>query len=623
MFLFYLLQTPLIYIRRLILPVCILLLLTTPLKASPHYEDSLEVLLSKTTEDSSRAQLLYKLAWNQTMNGKITKARKNTLELLHLASQNHLEILEANGINLLGITYQIESNNFEALKQYIRSLELHKKLGNKPGIAFSSQSIGAIYSTQSRFNESEPYYLIALRIYRELADTNGICNIYQNLGNNYSMQGRYALAMKNFKAALYLRERFSQRNGVAINLVDIGLCQQKQGDLVSARNAFEKALAVATAYGKHYIAVRAMLGLVNNYLQEKNYAKVAQFLESARLILKNNQVHEIRKEFYQLAYQFDSIQGKWKNALNHYQLYRIYSDSINDEKVARQTLETQLRYEFEKMEQEREAEQHQKDALQELGRKRQVFIRNTLSFGLLMTLIFLTLLYRQRNHVKRQNVRIEKEKHRSDELLLNILPAPVAEELKNHGKAEARMFDSVTVLFTDFTNFTQFSATVTPTELVGIIHECFSAFDQIMLRHGVEKIKTIGDAYMAAGGLPQPNETHASDVILAAIEIQEFLKDHQIQRVANGLPFLEARIGIHTGPVIAGIVGLKKFAYDIWGDTVNTASRLENLGEATRINISGETYNRVQNQFHCHFRGRIEAKGKGELEMYFVESEIT
>ncbi len=213
------------------------------------------------------------------------------------------------------------------------------------------------------------------------------------------------------------------------------------------------------------------------------------------------------------------------------------------------------------------------------------------------------------------------EKKRSEELLLNILPEEVAEELKTKGAADAKLIDLVTVLFTDFSGFTAMSERMTPQELVHDLNECFSAFDRICEQHGIEKIKTIGDAYMAAGGLPSPNGTHALDVVRAALRIRDLIAQGKAHKQAAGLPFFEIRIGVHTGPVVAGIVGVKKFQYDIWGDTVNTASRMESSGEVGQVNISGTTYALVKDETRLTFtpRGKVLAKGKGEMVMYFVD----
>ena len=218
--------------------------------------------------------------------------------------------------------------------------------------------------------------------------------------------------------------------------------------------------------------------------------------------------------------------------------------------------------------------------------------------------------------LKESHAIIEKEKKAADDLLLNILPEDVAGELKEKGYVDARHFKLVTVLFTDFKDFSKIAERLSPTELVGLINRYYRAFDAIIEHHRLEKIKTIGDSYMAAGGLPRSNSTNPEDVVSAAIAISDFVQ--QQLKLFPGDAF-EVRIGIHTGPVVAGIVGVKKFAYDIWGDTVNTASRMEHHGEPGKINISEATYELVKEKFNCHYRGEIEAKNKGKLKMYFVD----
>ena len=222
--------------------------------------------------------------------------------------------------------------------------------------------------------------------------------------------------------------------------------------------------------------------------------------------------------------------------------------------------------------------------------------------------------------IREEKEKVEVEKKRSDDLLLNILPSEVAEELKAKGTTTAKDFSEVTVLFTDFKNFTLMSETLSAQELVNEINYCYSAFDSIITKHGIEKIKTIGDAYMCAGGLPVANTTNAEDTIRAALEIRDFMLNEKQQREKEGKPFFEIRIGCNTGPVVAGIVGIKKFAYDIWGDTVNIAARMEQNSNAGKINISGSTYELVKDKFKCEHRGKIEAKNKGMIDMYFVES---
>jgi len=225
----------------------------------------------------------------------------------------------------------------------------------------------------------------------------------------------------------------------------------------------------------------------------------------------------------------------------------------------------------------------------------------------------------QKEKIERQHDELKSEKKRSDDLLLNILPEEIAEELKQKGHTEARLFNNVTVLFTDFVNFTQAGERMGPQELVDELHTCFKAFDEIIQRYGIEKIKTIGDAYLAVAGVPKGDAEHATHVVNAALDIRQFIAE---RKMLLGDRTFEVRMGIHSGSVVAGIVGIKKFAYDIWGDTVNTAARMEQSGAAGKINISRATYELVKEKFVCEDRGMVEAKNKGELSMYFVEGRL-
>jgi len=222
--------------------------------------------------------------------------------------------------------------------------------------------------------------------------------------------------------------------------------------------------------------------------------------------------------------------------------------------------------------------------------------------------------------LEEKNKTIRAEQERSENLLLNILPALVAEELKKQGSTNARFFEDVGVLFADFVGFSKIAEKLTPQQLVTELDTCFRAFDEIIAKYNLEKIKTIGDAYMAAGGLPNGGGSQLRAMIEAAREMQAWLANWNIERARQKLPLFEARIGIHSGPVVAGVVGSKKFAFDIWGDTVNIAARIEAAGEGGKINISGEVFELIKDYFSCKYRGKIAAKNKGEIDMYFVEN---
>ncbi|WP_411823420.1 adenylate/guanylate cyclase domain-containing protein [Leptospira sp. 'Mane'] len=207
---------------------------------------------------------------------------------------------------------------------------------------------------------------------------------------------------------------------------------------------------------------------------------------------------------------------------------------------------------------------------------------------------------------------ISEEKDQSEYLLLNILPEKIAAELKTEGVAKPQSYEQVSVLFTDIVGFTIIAEKLSPQELIDQLNSFFVEFDEIIYKYNLEKIKTIGDAYMCAGGIPLKNSTNAIDAVRAGLAIQKFVKDRA---------GWELRLGIHTGPVVAGVIGKKKFAYDIWGDAVNVAARIESSGEPGKVNISEDTYFLVKDFFECEHRGKIKAKNKDSMDMYFVLGE--
>jgi adenylate cyclase len=265
---------------------------------------------------------------------------------------------------------------------------------------------------------------------------------------------------------------------------------------------------------------------------------------------------------------------------------------------------------------------------QELLLQKSKSFRNVLLLVLGFAIVMVGLMYRrylenqkQKRQLEEKNRQIQDEQQRSDELLLNILPAAIAEELKSGGKAKARRYDQASVLFVDFKSFTKISEQLSPEELVAELDHYFKAFDFIIGQYKLEKIKTIGDAYMVASGLSD-RTTSPLNIVRAALEMQEFLSDMKYEKNIQNKPIFEARMGIHTGPVVAGVVGVKKFAYDIWGDTVNIAARVQEACEPNRINITEAVYNEIRYSFKCQYRGKLPAKNKGDIDMYYVGTAI-
>ncbi|MCX6246263.1 MAG: adenylate/guanylate cyclase domain-containing protein [Bacteroidetes bacterium] len=374
-----------------------------------------------------------------------------------------------------------------------------------------------------------------------------------------------------------------------------------------------------------------MLKNPSKYMLSQFYYRYGQFLN------RQNEKKEALEKFH-LAYKiagevpfFDFMLnasrqlealyfslGDYRNAFTYSVTTRSLGDSINDMVRKEQMILDGMNRE--QLVRERIVEGQKRESERMIKQKKTE--RNMLAGFVAFLFLVSFVIFRNYRQQKRLNIRLDQEKKRSDNLLLNILPGETAEELKQTGTAKAKKFESVTVMFTDFKNFTQASEQLKPDELVEEIHFYFTEFDRIVTRYGIEKIKTIGDSYMCVAGLPVVSATHAKDVVSAAFDFQEFMEDQKKVRAAAGKHWFELRIGIHTGPVVAGIVGTRKFAYDIWGDTVNTAARMESCGEIGKVNISGATYDCIRDYFNCTYRGKVQAKHKGLVDMYFAEGRL-
>src|SRR3989338_6443390 len=430
-----------------------------------------------------------------------------------------------------------------------------------------------------------------LELAKKIDYPKGIAKAYNSMGTCYKAVSNYPMALKNYHLALSTFESQGMDNESATVLMNIGTVYRPLENYRKAILYYDKAKRMKNNPAE----ARKLLNL-----------SIETLRESERLLIELDDIDYL-KDVYSALSNTQETAGDYASALKSFKSYTKLKDSIFSGEMEKSIAELETQREIEVREREIE--------IQEL-KKRTEFLYFAGGIALLLLIIGFTVANNLRQ--KKLNRLLSVEKQKSESLLHNILPEEVATELKAKGAADAKLFDEVTVLFTDFKGFTTIAETLTPKELVAEIDECFSAFDQIMEKHNVEKIKTIGDAYMAAGGLPVANTTNAVDVVNAALEIQQFMDQLSLTKKALGKEAFQIRIGVHTGPVVAGIVGVKKFAYDIWGDTVNTASRMESSGEPGRVNISGITHELVKDTFSCVYRGKIPAKNKGEIDMYFV-----
>jgi class 3 adenylate cyclase len=402
------------------------------------------------------------------------------------------------------------------------------------------------------------------------------------------------------------------------NLVRISGVYFKKKNYDTAIYLLKKVNTYFESIGEKRISSESLGMMADIYLIKSENDPKSKYLDSAQICadLSLQKCLEIEYQIqllkcYNLNYSINKKKGISKKAMDYLEKYVTINDILYGKNARSKLVGIAIK-------------QRDEIAVAQLKLKdAQVLRQRIYSYaalaGIGLTALLLFFVYRNSKNQKKSTAIIIKEKQRSEELLLNILPSEMVEELKANGTTKAKAFTMVTVMFTDFKDFTTVSEKVSAELLVAEIHHCFSTFDRIIQKYKIEKIKTIGDSYMCASGLPVSNYTHAKDMVNAAFEIRNFMLERKKEKEANDeIPF-ELRIGIHTGPVVAGIVGIKKFAYDIWGDTVNLAARMEQNCDAGKINISGSTYELVKEKFKCEHRGKIQAKNKGEIDMYFVE----
>lgn len=535
--------------------------------------------------------------------GKYAQALTHFEKGLQLSTRNNL-MEKAGSFHLLNAWVYAQQGNYAAATQSnYDALKVYESLDDMYGIAVAFSNLADNYSQLENYELTVTYLKKSIKPLMVTGDKQNLCSVYNSISNIFLREVKLSEATLYADSALVIAKEINKPASLADALTQMGRIDMANANYDGAIIHFEEALKLyRSVSGKQNQAV-----VYNNlgicYVKTGALDKAQSALDSSVFITNLLDSKVTKLDYYASQQLLDSATGNWMGAYINYRQYISNRDSIYNLKNSQKMLQSQMQYESEKKEIAAEAEL-----------KKQRLIRNCIGAGLGGVLIFLVVVFRQRNKISR-------EKKRSDNLLLNILPEETADELKTKGTAEAKHFDEVTVMFTDFKGFTQISEKLSPAELVNEIHACFKVFDEIISKHHIEKIKTIGDSYMCAGGLPVTNSTHPFDVVQSALEILEFINIHQRQRKKENKEIFEIRIGIHTGPVVAGIVGVKKFAYDIWGDTVNIASRMETSGEVGKVNISGATYEIVKDKYMCAYRGKIPAKNKGEIDMYFVLNE--
>ncbi|MEO0473802.1 MAG: adenylate/guanylate cyclase domain-containing protein, partial [Bacteroidota bacterium] len=516
--------------------------------------------------------------------------------------KSQLAILYTN----LGIAYFNKGNPKVAIQYLVKALVLTDRHDTRNQGHIRNLLASMYLETKDYFN-AQNYNQEAIQFAEQNGNPSLRSEVYETSAEIHSRLFEYEEAIGAYKTHLRLRDSLL----LALRLDQERLLQDKMKldqtereiKLLLIRGEIQE-LTIQRLESER---ARQILAIDTLNLAAQKRENDLQLLQQSEQIREATLINQ-RLETKQALQALQLVQGRLERQEQERQLSELAEAEALaqlelEQKEARLKQEEQAN---EILQKDNELQQRATEATQRIG----------LLLVLLLLLILIGLIYTRRTNrkLREQKVELEAEQEKSERLLLNILPVSVAQELKEKGKTTPRRYESVSILFSDFVGFTVISAQSTPELILSEMNDCFKGFDAIMVEEGIEKIQTIGDGYLAVGGIPEEDPTHALRCIRAAKKMHAFLEERQKH---NEIKW-KARIGVHTGPITTGVVGTTKFAYNIFGDTVNTASRIESSGEAGRINISSATYELIKDHFEVEYRGKISAKGKGELDMYFV-----
>lgn len=498
--------------------------------------------------------------------------------------------------------YLWEQNDYPIAIQHLeKAHELAEKLSGhdfylKQEIAYQ---LGSKYYFLTDYTACIHYLNIALKDSNPRDSLNPLKTLYNTLGLAYLNQGKLDAARATLQKALDIAKLTNDQAWIGNLSGNLGHVYILQGEVEKGEALLRADKDISLSRGARNPGAGALVELAHLSFNKGKVELAEQQLDSAVAIFGNVIPFSRKESMFPLMSKLYAYRGQWKEAALYLDSSLLVKDSLASLDNAVQVLRLKQLAELQASKLE--------IAQNEVSIHRKTVQGYAMITGLLIASVAGLLVYRQKK-------RADHAKHRSDELLLNILPKNIAEELKATGASVAKKFEATTILFCDFKHFTKYSEEMAPEVLIQVLDSYFKAFDEVITALGLEKIKTVGDAYICASGLPAPDPQHAEKIVSAALKFQETMHESPAG--------WQLRIGIHSGSVVAGIVGIKKFAYDIWGDTVNTAARMEQGSEAGKINISQATYELVKHRFHCTYRGKLTVKHKGELDMYYVEGNL-
>lgn len=563
-------------------------------------------------------KILGSVSWDRTQFSQ-------ALEYFNFALTVYKEEKDTLGVssiqNNIGAVYNTSGNSLKALDLYFESLrnaesaQDSKEKAKRVGTAYFN--IGSVYvNDKLTYDQAIENYQKSIPYFEEIYDEYplGLAAANVGIGETFLKKGQFASSLPYLNNALQDFRKVGIDPATPLNL--LGQAYLKMNDLPRASEYYQQALASSQEKGSKNEEALAYLGLGNIDLQRNNPVKAVEFFNSALEVARESALLWQESEAYTGLSKAYAMRNDFENAFRAQQSFATVSDSLRNKDYADQMSKLRTAFDLEGKEKEIQLLNAQ-NALSQAQIEDDARAKRSLTIILFLFLAIIAGFIFQYFYIRRTNKRLAFERNRSDQILLNILPEEVADELKEKGFTEAKEFDSITVMFTDFKGFSLVAERISAEKLVKSVDYYFKHFDEIIDRHNLEKIKTIGDAYMCAGGLPTPNQTHARDAFAAAVDILQFVRKTELNPPKDIYPF-QIRIGLSSGPVVAGVVGTKKFAYDIWGNTVNIAARMESGSVAGRINVAENIYDELKDDYEFTYRGELQVKSQ-TFKMYFAE----
>lgn len=512
----------------------------------------------------------------------------------------------------LGNHYVYENNTPVAIKYYLLSLKESEKKQGIYDIARARMGIGMVHLSLNNYPMAVRFFKSSLDLKRKMKEKKSISLQQYLLGFTYTAMKEYHLARLYLDSAIQIKKQLNDTNGLAECNLSLANILKGEHRYDAAVEMYDRLIAFYNnRKGEWYVLANIYCELADIQYSKGNLRKAEELALLAKNIADKVPNRLPGKNVSEILYKIYFAQGKNQKAFEYLNRYISLKDSIVNLDYVAQISVAEASYNFEKEQTALKVMQGKKETAYQLQlklehRKNTIYAILAILSGIVIIVIVIA--YRW----------VSRQKQISDNLLLNILPKKTASELKSFGRALPKVHERVTIMFCDILSFTHIAEKLSPAQVVEMLDYYFKNFDTIVEQLGIEKIKTIGDAYMCAGGLERTDTNTEKMMVTAALKFHafnRFVAQKMIDQYGVAFSF---RIGIHTGSVVSGVVGRKKFTYDLWGDAVNVAARMEQNSVPGKINISGETYELIKDTYPCEYRGKIQAKNKGEIDMYFV-----